>query len=322
MTNGLSKDTALRGLWYGALPVAGAAGALWLWPSAGSGSGLYALEELAAKHGAYVGIGLFVLFALLARYWGPLLLGERPAEARAPRARERWLPVLAWMAGAALLALALRALVQVAEVTSSSMLPTLQRGDKLLLNKTAYRRQPPRRGDIIVFRRTIGGREMDLVKRVIGVPGDRVAVKGNLPVVNGKHLPFCHASRYVHLTLEARVDGKVMVEFLDGRAHLAAYSPIAPPFDQEYMVGPGEVFVLGDNRESSLDSRAWVEGVPLEDVIGRAERLLVGARPALDNLWRPLGTNFDLPGLDASSLRDGIDQCLRDGAKVVRADEP
>lgn len=123
-------------------------------------------------------------------------------------------------------------------VVGPSMLPALRPGDRLLLTR-GY--GPPRFGDIVVFRTTTDGQPTDVVKRVIGLPGDEVLVVDDIAWVNGRREPTAYE------TLAG--DGPERV------------GPVTVP--------AGELFVLGDNRGQSLDSR-YTGTVPLEAVKGRA----------------------------------------------------
>lgn len=124
-------------------------------------------------------------------------------------------------------------------VPTTSMYPTVQANDRVLVDKLSYRFRDIRRQDIVVFR--LEGEKYDLLKRVIGLPGDRVRV----------------------------ADGKVYIndEPLD-----EPYLAEAPAyFYDEVTVPEGHIFLLGDNRNRSNDSHYWDEPfVPVEDVKGRA----------------------------------------------------
>ncbi|MHB1683779.1 MAG: signal peptidase I [Bacilli bacterium] len=124
-------------------------------------------------------------------------------------------------------------------VDGISMEPTLQNGERLLVDKIPYYFGPPKRGDIIIFHAPDG---MDWVKRVIGLPGDTVQVyKGNL-ILNGKivHEPF--------------INGPMNP--------LRNFGPEKVP--------PGDLFVMGDNRNVSEDSRV-IGPIPISKVIGRVD---------------------------------------------------
>lgn len=125
-------------------------------------------------------------------------------------------------------------------IPSESMVPTLEIGDRLFVNKFIYRFTDPGRGDVIVFKSVEGGEE-DLIKRVVGVPGDTVEVRDGTLYVNGQPQP----------------DTQVNREFPD-RSY---YGPKTVP--------EGQVFVMGDNRANSRDSR-FFGPVPYENIEGEA----------------------------------------------------
>ena len=152
------------------------------------------------------------------------------------RRRREALGLVASVLAAAGAAFFLRAqLFQPYRVLSASMLPTLEPGDYLAGNRLAYRplvarAAGPRRGDVVVFRSSAvslarPGVPDVLVKRVIGLPGDRIAMRGPVPVINGWALPYCEAGPYLYVTPEGQgrtVHGKLRVEFLDDQAYLVA----------------------------------------------------------------------------------------------------
>ena len=126
-------------------------------------------------------------------------------------------------------------------IPSESMVPTLLVGDRVFVNKFIYRFSEPQRGDIIVFRSVEGDGE-DLIKRVIGAPGDRVAIINGLLHVNGEP----QEEAYIR-------DGLPLDEGVYSRTRLSE----------------GEVFVMGDNRANSRDSR-FFGPVPIENIEGEA----------------------------------------------------
>ncbi|HWO70121.1 MAG TPA: signal peptidase I [Actinomycetota bacterium] len=185
----------------------------------------------------------------------------RPAERPGPLAFLRELPGLVLLA--LLLAFVVKALfVQAFYIPSGSMEPTLLPGDRVLVNKIPYYLHDPARGDVVVFedpnaRPTTEGwlaralhwftdglgftrpSQEDFVKRVIGLPGDVVEGKRGKVFVNGEPL---------------------REPYLAGRTR-----PFAP-----VEVPAGQLFVLGDNRGASNDSRFGLGFVPIENVIGKA----------------------------------------------------
>ncbi len=122
-------------------------------------------------------------------------------------------------------------------VDGFSMRPTLQDGEYILVNKLAYKTGEPERGDIVVFIFPVNPQE-DLIKRVIGLPGETVSIHNGVVTVNG-----------VPLT--------------------EPYIASPPAYDGDWVVPAGQLFVLGDNRNDSRDSHQWGL-LPIENVIGRA----------------------------------------------------
>ncbi len=142
---------------------------------------------------------------------------------------------------AAVLAYLLQAyLVKPFEIPSGSMEPTLMPGDRVLVNRTAYKFGSPQRGDIIVFR-SPKDPGIDYIKRVIAVGGDTVEIRGGMVLINGEP----QVEDYVKTT-----------DLRDFRFKL---------------VPAGMVFVLGDNRPDSEDARYWKPPWFSEDeIIGKA----------------------------------------------------
>lgn len=122
-------------------------------------------------------------------------------------------------------------------VDGFSMRPTLQDGEYILVNKLAYKFSEPVRGDIVVFVFPVNPEE-DLIKRIIGLPGDTITIQDGVLSVNGV----------------------VMDE---------PYINAPPAYNGTWTVSEGELFVLGDNRNDSRDSHQWGL-LPIENVIGRA----------------------------------------------------
>ncbi|MFB3819413.1 MAG: signal peptidase I [Candidatus Methylomirabilales bacterium] len=136
---------------------------------------------------------------------------------------------------AVLLALVIRTfVVQAFKIPSGSMLPTLQIGDHILVNKFLYSFRDIRRGDIIVFKFP-QDESRDFIKRVIGLPGETIEIRGTQVLVDGKPLEEPYAV----------YSGSALARSLDRDR----YGPVTVP--------AGKLFMLGDNRDHSMDSRVW-----------------------------------------------------------------
>jgi signal peptidase I len=186
---------------------------------------------------------------------------RRPAEKPAPaRTKSTFREYAEALLVALALALFIRTFfVQAFKIPSGSMLPTLEIGDHLLVNKLLYGiRVPfvgtrfftffePERGDIIVFVYP-EDRDKDFIKRVVGIPGDVIEIRKKQLYRNGKPVDRSEET-YAQYTQE--VEPGVRDNF----------GPITVP--------DGHVFVMGDNRDHSFDSRFW-GFVPYEDIKGKA----------------------------------------------------
>lgn len=156
--------------------------------------------------------------------------------------KSEWVEWLESIVTALLLAFLLRMFVfDVVLVEGSSMHPTLESGDRLIVTKLSYKFKQPQRGDIVVFKNPDNPR-VNYIKRVIGVEGDTVEIR----------------------------DGKV---YVNGQALVEPY--IAEPTMGEYprtVVPEGTIFVMGDNRNFSRDSRnSHVGFIPMQNIIGKAK---------------------------------------------------
>ncbi len=173
-------------------------------------------------------------------------------------------------------------IVEPFRIPSGSMLPSLHVGDFILVNKFSYGvRLPvinqkivdtsaPRRGDVAVFRFP-RNESINYIKRVVGLPGDRIVYEGKKLYINGQPMPQQATSTYA-----VQQDGEVLYEAarhserLDGVEHDILLTPrpdYGPP--PSYTVPPGHYFVMGDNRDHSNDSRYW-GFVPEENLVGKA----------------------------------------------------
>lgn len=131
------------------------------------------------------------------------------------------------------------------EINGASMEPNFHNGQYILTNKIEYKLRDPNRGDVVIFK-SPRNKDIDYIKRIIGVPGDRVGLKGGSYYVNGEKLfePYLAANTYI-----------------SGVNYLRE--------DSEIVVPKGRYFVSGDNRGHSSDSREFGP-IPKEDFIGKA----------------------------------------------------
>jgi signal peptidase I len=182
------------------------------------------------------------------------------------------------------IALLLRAFViEAFQIPSGSMIPTLEIGDHIFVSKFAYgvgipftdkkilSLHGPRRGDVIVFKYPLGP-ETDYIKRVVGLPGDLVEIRRNEIFINGTAMPRELSSSSTCGEGDGPTDRpcELWVERLDGRPHKARHEADRAPTDFGPKAVPADnVFVMGDNRDNSNDSRVWGT-VPYELIKGRA----------------------------------------------------
>jgi signal peptidase I len=168
---------------------------------------------------------------------------ETEAQVPAPAQEEKmnWgrfvLDIIETLALAVILFLGINTVSARVRVDGFSMIPTLKDGEFVLVSKVNYRFGNVERGDIIVFHFPMDPQQ-ELIKRVIGLPGDKISVQNRSVSVNGQVL---------------------------NEPYIAA----APTYSGEWTVPDGQLFVLGDNRNDSSDSHSW-GFLPFEKVVGKA----------------------------------------------------
>ncbi len=182
-------------------------------------------------------------------------------------------------------------------IPSGSMMPTLLVGDFILVNKFAYGvRLPvlntkvidngePKRGDVVVFRYPLRPSD-DYIKRVIGLPGDKISYYNNMLYINGEPMPQQPVAIYQGVGRgQAMTGANVHEEKLADVTHQVLLDPNRR-FNRrhEVVVPPGQFFVMGDNRDHSNDSRYW-GFVPEDNLVGKAFLIWMN--------WDPKGGVFD-----------------------------
>jgi signal peptidase I len=187
-------------------------------------------------------------------------------------------------------------------IPSASMEPGLVVGDYLVVSKFAYgwsrasvAFNPPlppgrlfgrllARGDVVVFRRPSNPEEV-WIKRVIGLPGDQIEVRGGTVIVNGRALPQRALGPGLDLDAPERPVARVEERQPNGRTYVTfdAGSALAGDDRPAQVVPSGQLFVMGDHRDNSLDSR-WASDVgvgllPVTHLVGRAESVVASWTP-------------------------------------------
>ena len=192
---------------------------------------------------------------------------EKPTHQDNQNQDNPWVESIKTIGLSVVLALGIRQFVAEARyIPSGSMLPTLQINDRLIIDKLGYQFKDPDRGDIVVFNPTneLKTQYKDaFIKRIVGVPGDRVELKNGRVYVNNQVVEETYvASDLNPAELKAR---KVN--------HQQTRIDVCPPdkrfLSQPVTVPPDSYLVMGDNRNHSYDGRCW-GFVPYENIIGRA----------------------------------------------------
>jgi signal peptidase I len=187
-------------------------------------------------------------------------------------------------------------------IPSASMMPGLVDGDFIFVDKFSYGlRLPllntkivpigrPRRGDVIVFR-SPSNPSIDLIKRLVGLPGDHIIVHNNRVVINGALVP---------LTADGTYSGGygfsgwgIGIEKFDESQHIVMFASNRRAADFEGVVPAGHYFFMGDNRNDSEDSRFTEVGyVPEDNLVGHARGIWMNWRIPGWPEWRRIGTRI------------------------------
>lgn len=193
------------------------------------------------------------------------------------------------------------------DVPTGSMKPTILEGDRVFVNKLAYDLKipfttihlatwdDPDRGDIVVLFSPADRKR--LVKRVVGLPGDRIEMRNNVLFINGKHVSYESPDPGVvgRLSMADRDDAIFATEDLDGVEHAVMSTPESPAMRSfgPIAVPAGRYFVMGDNRDNSFDSR-FFGFVERRLIVGRAVGVAFSVdrgryyRPRIDRFFHGL----------------------------------
>ena len=194
------------------------------------------------------------------------------------------------------IALLLRAfVVEAFQIPSGSMIPTLEVGDHIFVAKFSYglvvpfsnkkilEFREPARGDVIVFKYPQDP-SIDYIKRVVGLPGEKVEVRNNEVFIDGKPMPREHVGPFHDDGPTDDHDSELWHETLGTKQHDALQEPGRMPSNfGPLTVPPGNVFVMGDNRDNSSDSRVW----------GTVDHELIKGKALI--VWWSRGTPDDAP---------------------------
>ena len=207
------------------------------------------------------------------------------------------------------------------------------------------------RGDVMVFKFP-ENKEQDFIKRVIAGPNDTLEAINGRPIINGWLVPHCYVGRF------GKDDARLYVEFLEDESYFTLFAPddmhpsgpdeptcrvqddcglgqtcragICGHHQGPFKVGPKEVWVMGDNRYNSHDSRSWRGGqgggVPFENIKGRAMFVWMSFAPgggiATDRLFVNVMGRPKLPGSADASLQPALDKCMRERPSVSQTMPP
>lgn len=172
-------------------------------------------------------------------------------------------------------------LVEPFKIPSGSMMPTLLVGDFILVNKytyglrvpvinnTFFEMKHPQRGEVMVFRFPRDP-SLDYIKRVIGLPGDKIEYRNKQILVNGQPVPQQQNGYYEYVAPGLnQITLRRLAEQLGEHQHDILIDDSNPVLDGEITVPDGHYFVMGDNRDNSRDSRFW-GFVPEQNIVGKA----------------------------------------------------
>lgn len=222
---------------------------------------------------------------------------------------DSWLDTVKTIVYAVLIAVVVRTFAyEPFSIPSGSMIPTLLVGDYLFVSKASYGYsrhslpfslpvlpdrlmfEAPERGDVAVFKLPSDGRT-DYIKRIIGLPGDTIQMKGGVLHINGEAVKRERLGEYVYRSTNGTYHNTMLyLETLpNGKEHeIIEESDSYPRADNTlvFTVPTDHYFAMGDNRDNSSDSRFNVGFVPQENLVGRAEVIFFSNDGSFLHFWR------------------------------------
>jgi signal peptidase I len=250
--------------------------------------------------------------------------------------------------------------IEAFKIPSGSMIPSLMIGDHIFVAKYAYgpllprsdtrlyERLPPARGDVMVFKFP-ENKDQDFIKRVIALPGDTLEAIDGRPVINGWVAPHCFVGR---IDMPHGMKGYLYLEHLGDKSFLTMFDEeledqacstdrdcggagncrgsVCGTLQGPYRVAANEVWVMGDNRNNSHDSRSWKggmgAGVPFENIKGRAMFVWWSWDPrggvALDRLFVNVMGPPRLPPGTSAELLGGLKKCVEERPPLDKTTPP
>ncbi len=163
---------------------------------------------------------------------------------------------------ALVLALVIRAfIIQSFHIPSGSMIPTLLVHDFILVDKVTYHLRKPDRGDVVVFHYPLN-EKIYYIKRIIGIPGDRVQLRDGVVYINGKPVNIKEDGNYKYYEKGTERRGKLFIETIPRslggeKEHFILKTGITGDNTNLFVIPEGKYFMMGDNRNNSYDSRYW-----------------------------------------------------------------
>jgi signal peptidase I len=238
-----------------------------------------------------------VVGGLVGGIWGLVVVSIGMKRVHATTTGRAVFSILAVPVSWILLALTLRMFVLEAfKIPSGAMIPTIQVGDHIFVNKLTYRFSEPRRGEVIVFIYP-KERDKDFIKRVVAVGGDTVEMRDNVLYVNDQPVPRTHVDGDCQYDDYDETSARWERRSCDAWKETAGESSYTTVFDRNgavhstkpVQVPPKSVFVMGDNRDNSFDSRFWGT-VPYDLIKGKAMFVWWSSgengSPRLERIWQ------------------------------------